>query len=177
MSDWVEQEAWRQAHQEEIEKALRLMWLFWLGCLGEPVVLTVIVYGFGAGLREGFAMDTSFPLALMRAIFIFFAAFALVASSLLRRVLLRPPLKGVASSASTSLPCGALYRSKVMVPTVMAGAPCLFGFVLFWLGDGPAVFTAFAVAAGFGLLWQRPRREEFVAFCIQRENAGSAERE
>jgi hypothetical protein len=177
MSDWMEQEAWCQAHREEIDKTLQIMWVFWLGCLGEPVVLAVIVYAFGAGLRESFTMDASFPLSLMRAILIFFAVLALVVSGLLRRFLLRSPLKHVGSSASTSLAYGALYRSKVMVPTVIANTPCLLGFVLFVLGDSPGVFTAFAVAAGLGLLWQRPRRDEFVAFCMQRENPGSAERE
>ena len=127
-------------------------------------------------------MDGSFPLVLVRAIVILCAVLALVVSSLLRRVLLRSPPKGVAllagptSTASTSLPYGALYRSRVMVPTVMAAAPGLFGFVLFVLGDSLAVFTAFAVAALLGLLWQRPRKDELVAFCMRRENVGLGER-
>ena len=58
MSDWVAQEAWREAHRDQIDKVLTQMWILWLGCLGEPVALTVIVYGFDAQLREAFANES-----------------------------------------------------------------------------------------------------------------------
>jgi len=176
MNDWVEQEAWRQAHRDEIAKALQPMWLLWLASLSEPVVLAVIVFGFGARLREGFTMDEALPLTLMRTVLIVVAVFVLAASILLRRLLLRPPLGDRASSAaasSNSLPGSALYRSRIIVPTAMAAAPSILGFVLFLLGDSPTVFAGFATAALLGMLWHYPRQDELIAFCIRCENAGS----
>jgi hypothetical protein len=178
MSDWVEQEAWRQAHQERIAKTLHLMWLFWLGSLAEPVVLAVIVYGFGARLRQGFTPDEAFPLTLLRTILIVVAVFVLVASLLLRRLLLRPPSGDLASSASASsspLPGSTLYRSRAVVPTVVAATPSIFGFVLFWLGDSPMVFAGFAGAALLGIFCHYPRQDELIAFCVQCENRGSTQ--
>jgi hypothetical protein len=176
MNDWVEQEAWRQAHRDEIAKALQPMWLLWLASLSEPVVLAVIVFGFGARLREGFTMDEALPLTLMRTVLIVIAALALAASVLLRRLLLHPPSGDRTSSAaesSNSLSGSALYRSRIIVPTAMAAAPSIFGFVLFWLGDSLMVFAGFAVAALLGILWHYPRQDELIAFCMRCENGDS----
>lgn len=178
MNDWTEQEAWRQAHREQIATTLRLMWLFWLGSLAEPVVLAIMAYGFVAPLREGFTPDETIPLALLRAIFIAAAILTLGASCVLRALLLRPPSGNRASSAATSagsLPGGALYRSRAVIPTVMAATPSILGFVLFWLGDSLMVFTGFAVAALLGMLWQYPRQDGLIGFCMRCENADTSE--
>ena len=177
MSNWLEQEAWCQAHQDQIEGILRPMWILWLGCLVEPVVLAVLVYGLGDQLARAVTMDSAFPLTLLRVILIVFTVVLLVASVGLRQYLLRLPAKVPAASArlappdSKPLPCGASYRTRVMIPTAMVTAPSVFGFVLFLLGDSPTVFLAFAGAAVVGLLWQRPKRDELIAFCVQRDDA------
>jgi hypothetical protein len=183
MNDWVEQEAWRQAHQEEIEKALQPMWVLWLVCLAEPVVLAVVVYGFGDQLREAFETGDSVPRASLRAAFVLISVVTLVVSGLLRHYYLRVPSRASAASAvgtpvdSTQLPYGIVYRTKATTTMTMTMSPSLFGFILFIQGDSPTVFVAFAGATVLGLLWHRPQKDELVAFCMQRDNAESTGRE
>ena len=169
MRDWVEQEAWRQGHGEEIERKMRLVWVLWLACLSEPVVLAVIVFGFGDQIRESVALDGSLPLTVIRSVLIGLAALSLIGSGLLRRVLLRPRQDGPAAAGTTPPSYSVLYRARVMVPMAMAATPGVFGFVLFCLGDSLMVFSGFALASLLGLLWHRPSTDEFVVFAMQFE--------
>ena len=175
MNDWVEQEAWRQAHQQEIDEVLRPVWVIWLGCLVEPVMLGVIAFVFdaGAGVREAIGRDASFPLGLIRTVFVLCAVAALVVAAVLRHELLGRSAQS--SAAATNVPCGVLYRARLIIVSALTTAPAVFGFVLSLLGDNLATFTGFGVAAMISLLWHRPRTDELVAFCMERDHSGSTE--
>jgi hypothetical protein len=169
MRDWAEQEAWRQGHGDQIERTMPLVWVLWLACLSEPVVLAVIVFGFGDRIRQSVALEDPLPLTLIRAILIGFATLSLIGSALLRRILLRPRQSGPEAMGSAPPLCSVLYRSRVMAPSALAASPAVFGFVLFFLGDSIMVFAGLALAALLGLIWHRPSTDEFVMFAMQFE--------
>ena len=169
MRDWVEQEAWRQGHGDQIERTMRLVWVLWLACLSEPVILAVIVFGFGDRIRQSVALEEPLPLTLIRAILIAFAALSLIGSALLRRILLRPRRGGPVAAGSAPPSYSVLYRTRVMASSALAASPAVFGFVLFCLGDSLMVFAGLALAALLGLLWHRPSTDEFVTFAMQFE--------
>ena len=171
MRDWAEQEAWRQGHADEIERTMPLVWVLWLACLSEPVILAVIVFGFGDRIRRSVPLEDPLPLALIRAILIGLAVLSLIGSVLLRRILLRPRPGGPVAAGSAPPSCSVLYRSRVMAPSALAASPTIFGFVLFFLGDSIMVFAGLALAALLVLLWHRPSTDEFVAFAMQFEQA------
>jgi hypothetical protein len=99
----------------------------------------------------------------------------MMGSVLLRRILLRPRQDGRAAAGSAPPSCSVLYRTRVTAPLAMAATPAVFGFVLFCLGGSLTVFSGLALAALLGLLWHRPRTDEFVTFAMQCE-PGQADR-
>ncbi len=178
MDSWFEQESWYQSHREEIDKVWRSMWLLWLAFLGEPAVFVVLIWGFGARLRQGFATDASVPLASIRAVLIVLAIGTLILSVMIRRYMLRPPAQSQVNSPDSPLsPYALLYRNKAMLPAVMATTPATIGLVLFLLGDSLFVFFGFVLAAVLGLLWHHPRKDELIAFCQECESTSMAGRD
>jgi len=169
MRDWAEQEAWRQGHGDQIERTMPLVWVLWLACLSEPVVLAVIVFGFGDRIRRSVPLEDPLPLTLIRTVLISFAVLSLIGSGLLRRILLRPRRGGPVAAGSTPQSCSVLYRTRVTAALALAASPSVFGSVLFCLGDSPMVFSGLALAALLGLLWHRPSTDEFVTFAMQFE--------
>jgi hypothetical protein len=184
MSDWVEQETWREAHREEIKRTMRYVWAFWLAGLGEALVLTVFVFAFADPIREAGGVDGA-ALVSIRVIFICFALVTVGVAILLRRYAERwrignAAADAVSSTSSSAVPWGVLYRVRATFPVMIATGPCPIGFVMFWVEGDVVVFLAFVLASVLALLWHVPRTDELVRVGMQFERertaaAGTAE--
>jgi hypothetical protein len=177
MSSSWEQETLYAEHKAEIDRTLRLLWVLWAGCLGEPIVLIVLAYVLGGTVRESVRPGDGLPIERMRAAFLGIALLVLVVSGVLRRHLLSSRFKGFKtvagrSGVAPSVPLlGAEYMRRVCPSMVLAATPAILGFVLLLLGDSPAVFHLFVVPAILAALWHRPKPDELISLAGQLEQA------
>ena len=173
MSEFSDMQELGQKERGDIDGEMRLVWLCWAGCACMPVAAIALCHLVGAQIREDVNVREGFPLGMLEIILGIVGLVFLVVSYFLRKSFVEGRVTlcrkvGVILAGVLNRPAYlGIFRANVYLHTALSAAPAMFGLVLFVMGAGYGVLYGFAVVAALGVLWQRPRREELVQFCLR----------
>ncbi|MBN1806984.1 MAG: hypothetical protein JW837_17180 [Sedimentisphaerales bacterium] len=172
MNDFNERKALSEENRIEIDKALRYMWIFWIGIIGFPIALIILCQVSGDRFRENIPLrSSSSPIQTIRIIFIIIGVFQLVLSYGLRKYFFSARFKGYdtkrwkPNKKNREPEYIISYKQRNFLPMAIPSSISVYGFMLFMTGDSLGVFYAFIIASLLGSLYQRPRKKEAIEFC------------
>jgi hypothetical protein len=178
MDGLLEREAIEEKERGEIEKELKILWLFWAGCFGALVVLLIMCVGFGERLQENIDVRPDFPINIYKGSFIVAALLSLVLAYFLRRRFLSGKSTSLENMAvgimtSPSKPAYLLkYRCGTFTPMAISACPGFYGFVLFMVSGDTLTFYLFLIIAALGLLYFRPKKDEIISLLHKEKSQG-----
>lgn len=155
--------------QAVVDKGWPVLWIIWAGMFGSLVVYAVLCYLL-AGMP--FIPMSGAPVELIRYIFIFLSALALVLAYFLRKTMLSGGGAKPAAQAEAAPAFFAQYLTAVITSEAIAEAIAIFGLILLFLGAGLPTAYAFIAVSALSMLIFRPDRDELEQF-IDRIRQGS----
>jgi hypothetical protein len=186
MNDLNERKALSEENRIEIEKALRIQWILWIGIIGMPIVFIIMCHVCGNRFRENIPVNPSRPIHIYRTILIIVGALMLVLSFGLRKYLFSTKFKGFdtkrwkPNKKNREPEYIISYKQRNFLPMILPSSISVYGFVLLAQGDSLGVFYAFIIVSLLGTLYQRPRKKEAFEFCarfLQNQESGEKEQQ
>jgi hypothetical protein len=178
MKDWTEEQMPGGKERGEIDRAMRWLWLMWLGLIAMLGAFVVFANVPGTLMRERMVTGENSNRGMLQIVFGIFSIVVLGIARYLRKSCVsgkHVPFRKVCAQLAAAGKERALmkeYRGAIYITMAMASSPGVCGFVLGVSGAGYKEFYAFVIIAVAGLIWLRPKRSELISMC-QRHKAGT----
>lgn len=114
-------------------------------------------------------MGEGFPIVLFRNIFFGISIIELMATYFIRKFMMRKPRTDPGSipvpepGTHDSVDMQAKYLSAMVVSLALCESIGIYGLLLFFLGDSFQTMYTFMIISAAGMLFHRPKREDFEA--------------
>jgi hypothetical protein len=151
--------------QDVVDKGWPVLWIIWAGMFGSLFVYAVLCY-FLAGMP--FIPMSDAPVEMIRYIFIFLSAGAMVLAYFVRKTM----LSGRFTNPSAQSGFLGQYMTAVIVSEAISEAIAIFGLILLFLGAGLLTAYAFIAVSALNQFIFRPDRDELEQF-VDRIKQGS----
>ena len=151
-----------------IDKEMRYLWFYWIGCFGMFPVLAAMVLIGGERFSE-MVQDDEHLVNLITTVFLVVSITSVAVSVLLRKQFLSGGLRGLTDMALKQARVVhpewlGRFRTGKVVCTAMASTAGPMGFVLFLLSGDMELFGLFMALGMGGVIYHRPRREELIEY-------------
>jgi hypothetical protein len=153
--------------KEAIDKVMIVPWIIWGALLISLFIYILVCHLVHA--QGGQNIRPDFPLSQFRNILYIIAGITLIASYLIRILLLNTRLSSSTSiePITSQLSTQPAYLGKYMVAMISSLAFCesvgIYGVVLFFVGDSFQTLYTFIGVAAIAMVYYRPKMEELIA--------------